>query len=213
MRVGLFGGTFDPPHIGHLLMAVDAHESLGLDRVVFIPAATQPLKTGRVVTPGAERLALVRELVGGDPRFEVDPVEIERGGLSFTVDTLRERAARMPDEERFLLLGADTLAAFARWREPAAILGLARLALFPRVAQEAGSGFGAPSWTEEARADALAALRRAGASESMEPVFLPARRVDVSSTECRARVRAGRSLRGFVPEAVATRIAAGGLYR
>lgn len=213
MRVGLFGGSFDPPHHGHLLMAVDAHEILGLDRLVFVPAALQPLKAGREVTPPEARLALVRALAGDDPRFAVDSVEIERGGLSFTVDTLRERASRYPDEERFLLLGADALAAFARWREPAAILGLARLALFPRGPLSDAAGFAAPAWTEEARREALLLLRQAGADETYEPVFLPARRIDVSSTECRARVRAGRSLRGFVPEAVATRIAAGGLYR
>ena len=189
MRLGLFGGTFDPPHVGHFLAAVDAFEALSLDRLIFIPAAVQPLKAGQVTTGAEARLSMVELLAAGDPRFGVDPIEIARTGLSYTVDTLRSYAEREPDAERFLLVGADVLASFDRWREPAEVQRLARLAILTRVG--------------EGRPPALPEGSRA----------LETRRVDVSSTEVRARVRAGKSIRGFVPEAVAEYIASAGLYR
>jgi nicotinate-nucleotide adenylyltransferase len=188
VRLGLLGGTFDPPHLGHLLAAVDAYEALSLDRVVFIPAAVQPLKVGQVSAGAEDRLAMVRLIAEGDPRFEVDPIEIARTGLSYTVDTLRFYAERYRESERFLLVGADVLATMDRWREPQEVLRLARLAILTR----AGEGMpGAPT----------------GA------IALATRRVDVSSTEVRARVQGGKSIRGFVPEAVAQYIASAGLYR
>jgi nicotinate-nucleotide adenylyltransferase len=196
VRLGVFGGTFDPPHVGHLLIASDAVEQLSLDRVAFVPAALQPLKPGSAQTPPDLRLAMVRALVGDDPRFSVDPIEIERGGLSFTVETLGTLAESLPGAELFLLAGADVLATFARWREPERIRTLARLVVLTRgdgggrVAVEAPPDFpGGP------------------------PEFLPTRRVDVSSTEVRARLAAGRSIRGFVPESVADLIRSAGLYR
>jgi nicotinate-nucleotide adenylyltransferase len=130
----------------------------------------------------------VRLTIAGDRRFDVDPVEIERAGLSYTVDTLREFAARWPGAELILLVGEDVLASFEQWREPREVLRLARLAVLTRAAEGP-----VPS-------------RPAGA------VALKTRRVDVSSTEVRARVRAGRSIRGFVPEAVADYVAAHRLY-
>ena len=189
MRLGIFGGTFDPPHIGHLLAAVDAVERLALDRLVLVPAATQPLKTGRVTAAADHRLAMTRLLVEGDSRFEVDPVEIERAGLSFSVDTLAAFAERHPTAERYFLVGADVLRTFDRWREPARVLELATLVVLTR-----------DDGQEEMTIPATAQR-------------LPTRRVDVSSTEIRARVAAGRSLRGFVPDSVAAYIAAHGLYR
>jgi len=189
VRLGIFGGTFDPPHIGHLLAAVDAVERLALDRLVLVPAATQPLKTGRATAPADHRLAMTRLLVQADSRFEVDPVEIERAGLSFSVDTLAAFAERHPTAERFFLVGADVLRTFDRWREPARVLELATLVVLTR-----------DDGQEEMAIPANAQR-------------LPTRRVDVSSTEIRARVAAGRSLRGFVPDSVAAYIAAHGLYR
>src|SRR5678815_2458698 len=88
MRIGLLGGSFDPPHIGHLLAAGDAFEALNLDRLIFVPAAVQPLKVNQVAATAAQRCAMVTLLVEGDPRFEVSSIEIDRGGLSYTVDTL-----------------------------------------------------------------------------------------------------------------------------
>lgn len=191
MRLGILGGTFDPPHVGHLLVAEDAFAALRLDRLIFVPASSQPLKTGRVVAPPDQRLEMVRVMVAGDPRFEVSEVEVDRGGVSFTVDTLRHFAAEHPNAERFLLLGADVLATFSQWRDPAAVVRLAQ----PVV------------------------LTRDGATppvsdiEGVTPQCLQTRRVDVSSTEVRDRVRRGLPLTGFVTEPVAALIRKHGLYR
>ena len=191
LRVGVFGGSFDPPHVGHLLVATDAAEQLGLDQVLFVPAAQQPLKTDRRHAPAQLRLAMVAALVADDPRFAVERVEIDRGGLSYTVDTLASLAARWPGGELVLLAGADVLATFARWREPHRIRQLATLVVLTRgEASAPGPDFpGGP------------------------PVFLPTRRVDVSSTEVRARLAAGRSVRGFVPDAVAELLRSAAVYR
>ncbi|HVE77896.1 MAG TPA: nicotinate-nucleotide adenylyltransferase [Gemmatimonadaceae bacterium] len=188
MRLGILGGTFDPPHVGHLLAAVDAFEATGLDRLIWVPAGLNPLKATVPPSDPAHRLAMVGLAVRGDARFAVDPVEIERAGLSYTVDTLRTLAGRWPGAELVLLVGADTLASFARWREPDEIRRLATLAILTRAGDEP------------------AAALPAGA------LALETRRVDVSATEVRARVRAGRSIRGFVPDAVAEYIAAHRLY-
>jgi nicotinate-nucleotide adenylyltransferase len=186
VRLGLFGGTFDPPHIGHFLVAVDAVEALGLDRLVFIPTGEQPLKRGRIIAPARDRLAMTELLVAGDPRFEADAVEIDRGGLSYTVDTLTELAVRAPADERFFLLGADAWRTFPNWRDPAGVARLATVVVMQRGGEEQVTG---------------------------APRVLETRRVEVSSTEIRARVRAGRSIRGFVPDTVLAYIERTGLYR
>lgn len=186
MRIGLLGGSFDPPHVGHLLTASDAVDALGLDRLVLVPAAQQPLKQGQHA-PAEHRLAMTRLLAEADPRLDVDPIEIERGGLSYTVDTLATYAARFPEAERYFLVGADVLPSFSRWREPARIRELATVAVMQR------------------NGDPVSLL------EGM--VAVQTRRVDVSSTEIRARVRAGLPVRGFVTDRVADYIAAHRLYR
>lgn len=191
MRLAILGGSFDPPHVGHLLAATDACEQLALDRLVFVPAATQPLKAGLARASADQRLAMVRLLVEGDPRFEVSALEVERGGLSYTVDTLAHFEAQHPDAARFLLLGSDVLGSFARWRDPERIVALAQPVLLTR--------HGDPD-TDVPRV--LRDVRR-----------LPTRRIDVSSTEIRERIRAGRPIRGFVTDAVAAYIGRGGLYR
>jgi nicotinate-nucleotide adenylyltransferase len=191
MRLGLFGGTFDPPHLGHLLAAVDAVEALALDRLIFVPAARQPLKADMHTAPAAARLAMTHRLVGDDRRFGVDAIEIDRDGLSFTVDTLRAFAARAPEAEHFFLLGADAWRTFPQWREPAEIMRLATVVVLTRGGEPVSPA-----------SPGLRALR-----------VMPARRIDISSTEIRSRVRAGLSLRGFVPEAVREYIEENGLYQ
>ena len=196
MRLGIFGGSFDPPHIGHLLAAVDAYESLALDKLYFVPAATQPLKVGMSAAAAHQRLAMVTLLVGADPRFGVDAVEIDRAGLSYTVDTLETFAQRFPQAERFFLIGEDAMAAFGAWRNPEQILKLAKLAILRRQ-----GGVGNVSTVD---------------SEPSLPsgtIALATRLVDVSSTEIRDRVRSGKSIRGFVPESVAAFIETERLYR
>ena len=191
MRLGIFGGSFDPPHVGHLLVAVDAFEALRLDRLVFVPAAVQPLKAGLASATAHQRLAMVRLLVDGDERFTVDAVEIDRAGVSYTVDTLQTFAQRYPDAERFFLVGEDAMAAFGAWREPQQILKLARVAILRRP--------GATEKTIETQLDGT--------------ITLATRLVEVSSTEIRERVQARKSIRGFVPESVAAYIETERLYR
>jgi nicotinate-nucleotide adenylyltransferase len=192
MRIGLLGGSFDPPHSGHLLAAGDAYEALGLDRLVFIPAATNPLKVGRASASAEQRLAMVGLLVDGDARFGVDSIEIDRGGLSYTVDTLTALAGRWPQAELFWLVGADVLRTFGQWREPGRIGELATLVVMKRADGEASVP---------------------GASMPHTTRVLETRRIDISSTEIRERVAAGKSIRGFVPDAVAAYIGAQRLYR
>jgi nicotinate-nucleotide adenylyltransferase len=187
VRLGLFGGTFDPPHVGHLLAASDAFEALQLDRVVFIPNAVQPLKAGQAVAAPQDRLEMVRRLCLGDERFAVDAIEVERGGVSFTVDTLRVVRARDPHAALFLLVGEDVLESLPSWREPDAVRELAELVVLTR---------GTPG-SNPARGGRQVATRR----------------VDISSTEIRARVRAGLSITGFVVDGVAAYIGERGLYR
>jgi nicotinate-nucleotide adenylyltransferase len=193
VRLGIFGGSFDPPHVGHLLVAEDACEELALDRLVFVPAARQPLKAGREVADAAHRLAMVRLLADGNPRFEVSAVEVERAGLSFTVETLTHFAAQYPAAERFFLVGADVMTTFAQWREPERVLQLARLVVLHRA--------------DAAPADVPAGGDRAAIRQ------LSTRRIDVSSTEIRQRVRDGKPVRGFVTDNIAAYIARHDLYR
>ena len=192
MRIGVFGGTFDPPHIGHLLVANDAREALELDRLIFVPANAQPFKVDTPpVASGQDRLEMVRLAVADDANYVVDDAEINRKGLSFTVDTLEHLSERNPAARLFLLMGEDVLAGFEKWRSPARIRELAT----------------------------LVAVSRGGLAESVADPATSAvlrvstRRVDVSSTEIRERRRAGKSIKGFVPESVERFIDARGLYR
>lgn len=191
MRLGIFGGSFDPPHVGHLLAAVDAFESLNLSRLVFVPAAVQPFKVDIQPAAPHHRLAMLRLLTGPDERFAVDATEIDRAGVSYTVDTLEIFAQRYPAAERFFLVGEDAVAAFASWREPSRILELARLAVLRRPA--------------------VAGERRPELPDGT--IALATRLVDVSSTEIRERVRCGKSVRGFVPDPIAEYIETERLYR
>jgi nicotinate-nucleotide adenylyltransferase len=189
VRLGLFGGTFDPPHTGHLLAASDAFEALSLDRLIFIPAGQQPFKAGEVHATAEQRAEMLEAMVAEDARFGVDRLEIERGGLSYTVDTVAEYERRHPGARRFLLIGADLVTQIARWRDAARLPTLAEI-----VVLERGAG------TESAPC-AFAATR------------LPTRRIEVSSTEIRDRCRRGLPTHGFVTDSVARYIAAAGLYR
>ncbi|MGH9887244.1 MAG: nicotinate-nucleotide adenylyltransferase [bacterium] len=192
MRIGLLGGSFDPPHNGHLLIAGDVLEALGLDRVIWIPAGVQPLKGDQVRAAPAQRMEMIRRLIADDPRFELSAIEIERGGLSYTVDTLAALADVWPAAELFWLVGADVLESFHKWKEPARIVELASLVVVQRDTGETSPPPSVPAG----------------------PVLTVAtRRIDISSTEIRRRVRDRKSIRGFVPDAVVDYIAAEGLYR
>lgn len=177
MRTGLFGGTFDPPHTGHLIVAQDALIRLELARVVFIPAFEPPHKRGRAISPAHLRLAMLRAALADDDRFAIDDIEIRRGGTSYTVDTLRALHAADPAAELFLLLGTDQYEEIETWREPGELRTLARIAVLSREGRHP-------------------VLRADGASR------VPVTRIDVSATEIRRRVAAGEPIRYLVPAAV-----------
>ena len=194
-RIGIFGGSFDPPHVGHLLALSDAAERLSLNRVQVVPAGIQPLK-GVGASDAVHRLAMARLCFAGLPQIEVDPIEIDRSGLSFMVETAAQYVARWPDAEFFLLLGADAASALDRWRAPEQLLRLVQLVVLDR-SDGSGSALAEPwqLWS------GIHPARRLGT-----------RRIDVSSSEIRARIASGRSICGFVPESVASYIASAGLY-
>lgn len=189
MRLGIFGGSFDPPHVGHLLVAQDAVTALSLDLLLIIPAATQPLKTQHS-TAAAHRLAMTRRCFADIPGMVVDPVEIERGGLSFMVDTVEHVRGRYPGAALHLLVGDDVIPTLPRWHQAERLLTLVELVVLHRVLEGTDAASDPPNRFRQ----------------------LATRRVDVSSTEVRSRARDGRSIRGFVPDAVADYIASTGLY-
>ena len=192
MQIGLWGGSFDPPHVGHLLMAIDAIEALGLDRLLVIPTAQQPLKGG-LQAPAADRLAMVERCFAGVAGAVVDPIEIERGGLSYTVDTVTTLRARWPEASFTLLVGADAAATLPRWREPERLQSMVEVVVLARPG--------------------ASAVHADGAGHPVVPMRqIATRQVEVSSTEIRDRIRSGRSIRGFVTDAVADYIASTGLY-
>jgi nicotinate-nucleotide adenylyltransferase len=190
-RVGLFGGTFDPPHLGHLALAEWAREQLALDRVVFMPAGTPPHKRARTLSPTTHRLAMTRLATRGNRRFTVSALEADRSGPSFTVETLRELHVRHPGARLYLMMGADSLAEFSSWHKPDEIRKLATLAVAVRPG----------------------ARPRPGGGTRPGIVLLQNPGIELSSSAIRARVRAGRSIRYLVPEPVAAYIARHHLYR
>jgi nicotinate-nucleotide adenylyltransferase len=191
VNAGIFGGTFDPPHAGHLIVAQDAAVALGLDRVLFIPAAQPPHKRGLVAAPARVRARMTELAIQDDPRFRLDTIELERTGPSYSVDTLRDLARRFPHAEWTLLMGADQYAEFPTWREPDSIRRLARIAVLTRSGTDDGGADGAGSaWRP--RAEPLADGTLA----------VSVTRIDVSSTAIRARVAAGLPIRYLVPPAV-----------
>lgn len=197
-RLGILGGTFNPPHIAHLVCAQEALVALGLDVVVLVPAGSPPHK--RVESdPGIEhRVALCDHAVAGDDRLRVSRVDADRPGPSFTVDTLRALHEREPEHELTFILGGDMALTFPQWREPEAVLELAELG----VAEREGV-------RRTDIAERLSGLR--GGAERVRFFDMP--RVDISSSLLRRRVAADRPLRYLVPEAVADYVASEGLYR
>jgi nicotinate-nucleotide adenylyltransferase len=194
-RLGIFGGTFDPLHMGHLAVAQDVLETLELDRVLFVPAGIPPHKPGEDMTPGSFRLRMIRAAIEDDPRFEALELELRREGPSWTVDTVRELRERWSDAELFLIMGTDQWAGFGGWREPREIARLANLVVMsregenPRALDPGFTDGEAPAFTE-----------------------VPVVRFDVSSSGIRRRIREGRSVRYLVPEPVLGIIKAGKMY-
>jgi nicotinate-nucleotide adenylyltransferase len=196
VRIGILGGTFNPPHIGHLVCAQEAHRELRLDQILFIPAGIPPHKAVEH-EPGPEhRLALCRLAAGDDERFAVSDLELRREGPSYTVDTLEELSSHENQPELFLIVGGDIAVGLPRWREPERVLKLATLA----IAKRQGTA-------RAAVADTLSTLK--GGERSR---FFAMPRIGVSSTMIRRRVRGGQPIRYLVPDAVASYIAHHNLY-
>jgi nicotinate-nucleotide adenylyltransferase len=189
MKLGLYGGSFDPVHLGHLLVAQAAQEELGLDRLFFIPVAQSPFKLNADLAPGAHRLQLLRLALAGKTQCEVDDQEIRRSGVSYTVDTLRDYARRFPGAQLFYIIGADNAAKLNQWREANELAALAQFAAIPRPG---------------------------GAPAVFPPPFrgqtLKGHPFEISSTQIRARLKAGLPIDSFVPPFVAEAIRNGRLY-
>jgi nicotinate-nucleotide adenylyltransferase len=189
MKLGLFGGSFDPVHLGHLLVAQAAVEELGLDRLFFIPAAQSPFKPESKPAPAPVRLQLLRLALAGRTNYEIDDQEIRRSDISYTIETVRDYAKRFPHAGLFYLIGADNAAKLNEWREANELAKLAEFIALPRPG---------------------------GAAAMFPPPFrgrtLKGFPLAVSSSEIRARVKAGLPIEPLVPPAVAEAIRAAKLY-
>lgn len=196
MRIGVFGGSFDPVHYGHLRLAEEARERFGLERVLFIPNHVSPFKAGRDVSPGSLRVEMLRRAVADNPAFVVDEREVQRPGPSYTVDTLRELRQENPAAELYFLTGTDAVRDLPAWREPEAVLSLARFIAAVRPGVRAQ--------------DVLVALPDEWESRIL---FLPMPELDISATDLRTRAREGRSLRYLTPREVELFVQEQRLYR
>jgi nicotinate-nucleotide adenylyltransferase len=201
MRVGIFGGSFNPVHYGHLLLAECCREACRLDEVWLVPAAIPPHKQGWELAPAKARLEMLELALAGNEQLRPSSVELDRGGVSYTVETLAQIHAQQPDDELFLLMGADSLGDLATWREPQRICELA----LPIVVRRAGS--------PPPELDLLAAF--VGLDRLAEvarwQVEMPI--IELSSTDLRTRAATGKSLRYRTPRAVEKYIETHGLYR
>lgn len=196
-RTAVFGGSFNPIHYGHLLLADELVEALALDLVLFVPAALPPHKPPAHLAPAEDRYEMVRLATAGHPKFAMSDIELRRPGPSYTVDTLE--ALRIPRDELLLILGSETFLDFLAWREPRRIAELARIVVVPRV----GSAFDPER----------AAVRKVVREMGDEPLIVRATSLPISASDLRRRVREGRSITYRLPDAVIAHIRARGLYR
>jgi nicotinate-nucleotide adenylyltransferase len=200
-KLGILGGSFNPIHLGHLVLAETAREALGLERVIFIPAKLPPHKTAAALAGGADRLAMVRLAVAGNPAFTVSDIELRRPGVSYTVDTVRALREKLgAGTQIYFLIGMDTVAELGAWRE---IARLARLCKFVPLSRPGHSSANAAALERAVgRLPARAILKRA--------LVMPL--IGISSSEIRRRAAAGRTIRHLVPDAVAAYIRRKHLY-
>jgi nicotinate-nucleotide adenylyltransferase len=192
MRIGVFGGTFNPPHIGHLIVAESAKEALSLDTVLFIPCASPPHKSSRSLADAECRLEMVKLAISGNSSFQASDIEIQRGGRSYTIDTLRALTAMYPRAQLYLLIGIDNLLELHTWKQPDEIFGLAEVVSVNRPGFEPA----------DVRKDYL---RRV--------TSLRYPNIDISSSEIRRKAKMGKSIKYLVPSAVESYILKHGAYR
>jgi nicotinate-nucleotide adenylyltransferase len=201
--VGIFGGTFDPIHVAHLAVAQEAAETVGLERVLFVPAGRPPHKLDQAITPGEHRLAMVELAIAGNERFGADRIEIDRDGPSYTVDTLeairlRPTSGGEPNAALTLILSSEAFESLPTWHDANRIFELACVAVAPR------EGYGPTTATF---------MDEAYAPFKDRVTYLDGPRIRLSASELRGRAATGRSLRYLVPDAVAAYIDDHGLYR
>ncbi|MEY4181142.1 MAG: Nicotinate-nucleotide adenylyltransferase [Planctomycetota bacterium] len=201
MRLGIYGGSFDPVHYGHLLLAESCREECRLDEIWFMPAGSPPHKMSGRLASARDRVAMLRLATSGHPAFRVDTREVDRGGVSYTVDSLEQIRSERPSDDLFLLLGADALADFPTWRSPARIAALAVLVTVRRA------GSAAADLGRVAEAIGPAAHAQLVAHQVEMP------QVDFSSRDLRARLSAGKSIRYRTPRPVERYLEESSLYR
>lgn len=199
-RIGIFGGSFNPVHTGHLVLAQDALDQFGLMRVLWMPAANPPHKPAQALVPAADRLEMLRLAVQGDDRFEVSDDEIRRGGVSYTVDTVQRLRERWPDADLHLIIGGDSLRELHTWKDITTILALCEVVTVARP------GFGADSIDP-----ALLRLPDPWPQRLLARV-VTGHLVEISSSDIRQRISRGQSIRYLVPEAVERYIRSRRLY-
>ena len=205
-RTGIFGGTFNPIHLGHLRAAEEVLEALALERMLFVPSGEPPHKAARAgdpIAPAAQRLAWVRAATAGNPRFAVDALEVERGGASYSVETLRTLGGRIAPELPVFVIGVDAFAEVGTWREPEALFTLANFAVITRPGPPARAG---AHWLPE-RVRGEFELAENGESARHRRTGSWVRRLeiaalDISASDIRARLRCGRSVRYLLPESI-----------
>lgn len=196
-RVGVFGGTFDPVHLGHLIMAAELGDALGLERIIFVPAGQPPHKSAQIVTADEHRLAMLRLAIAGNPHFELSTIELDRPGPSYTADLLATLREQLPDAVLVFLMGEDSLRDLPTWRDPAAIVRLAEIGVAMRPDVEAD----------------LSGVHRALPGSRDRIHVVPTTQIGISSSGLRRRIRDQRTIRYQVPEAVERYIADHALYR
>jgi nicotinate-nucleotide adenylyltransferase len=199
-KIGILGGTFDPIHIGHLIVAEDIRQKMGLGKVLFIPAGRPwlKIKEEKPVSPAEHRVAMVKLAIASNPYFKVSTIEIDRPGLSYSIDTVLELKAKLgTGAEIYFIVGLDALAEFPQWKEPVRLLEICQVV-----------GIGRPGY---AQAD-LRKLERSVPSASQRIMLMDVPQIDISASEIRTRVAQGLSIRYLVPEAVEKYIAEHRLY-
>ncbi|MCU0713943.1 MAG: nicotinate (nicotinamide) nucleotide adenylyltransferase [Pirellula sp.] len=204
MKIGIFGGSFDPIHNAHLILAECAREQLGLDQVRFVPAKISPLKQDRLPIDDKHRVEMVRLAINGNSHFAIDTRELDRGGISYTIDTLTAMKTEFPEAEFWLLMGADSLADFKKWKSPSQLLELCRLGVMVRpdnngVIQDL-------DWSE------TQSLLPSSLKDRAAGCAIPAPILQISSSDLRLRCREERSIRYQVPASVEAYIRQHGLY-
>lgn len=214
-RTGVFGGTFNPVHLGHLRAAEEVCEALGLERLLFVPSARPPHKgdADQSIAPPHMRHAWLAAALAENPRFEADPIELERGGLSYSVETLAAIGERVAPERPVFLIGHDAFREIETWREPERLLALCHLAVMTRPPERGGR---LPDWLPARLAAAydLAGDGRSGRHREAGTWIrhVAIRGLDVSATDVRRLLREGRSARYLVPEAARVEIVKSGAY-